>query len=78
MSFPHHHHNNQLKDEKKLQQEKLLSQSPDPSIYFVKQLVGNACGTIAVVHAIANNLQKIQLEGCISIKNLLTFERKST
>jgi len=35
---------------------------PSDSIYFVKQLVDNACGTIAVVHAVANNLSKISLE----------------
>ncbi len=53
--------NSQLKEEKKQQQE-TLSEPTDNSLYFVKQLVANACGTIAIVHAIANNLDKIQLE----------------
>jgi ubiquitin carboxyl-terminal hydrolase L3 len=37
---------------------------PDYSqaIYFLKQTVGNACGSIAVIHAIANNLEKFQLD----------------
>ncbi|OWF42839.1 ubiquitin carboxyl-terminal hydrolase-like [Mizuhopecten yessoensis] len=28
--------------------------------YFVKQTIGNACGTVAIVHALANNKEKIQ------------------
>ncbi len=38
---------------------------PDYSqaIYFLKQTVGNACGSIAVIHSIANNLEKFQLDG---------------
>jgi len=38
------------------------SNEVNPNIFFVKQYVPNACGTIAVVHAIANNLQHITLE----------------
>jgi len=29
--------------------------------YFMKQLVGNACGTVAIVHAIANNRSRLNL-----------------
>jgi hypothetical protein len=28
----------------------------------MKQAVGNACGSIAVIHAIANNLEKFELD----------------
>lgn len=37
---------------------------PDYSqaIYFLKQTVGNACGSIAVIHSVANNLEKFQLD----------------
>jgi len=37
-------------------------QNVSKKLYFVKQLVPNACGTIAVVHSIANNLDRISLE----------------
>nr|CAG4648778.1 EOG090X0A33 [Polyphemus pediculus] len=32
-----------------------------PSVYFLKQSVGNACGTIALIHAVANNLESVAL-----------------
>jgi Ubiquitin carboxyl-terminal hydrolase, family 1 len=32
-------------------------------VWFMKQLVGNACGTVAVVHALANNRDAITLKG---------------
>mmetsp|Transcript_14430 Transcript_14430/g.20119 ORF Transcript_14430/g.20119 Transcript_14430/m.20119 type:complete len:299 (-) Transcript_14430:25-921(-) len=32
------------------------------NMYFVKQLVGNACGTIALVHTFANNMENIPLD----------------
>jgi len=33
-----------------------------PKVYFMKQLVGNACGTVAVVHSLANNAEHLGLE----------------
>lgn len=32
------------------------------SVYHMKQCISNACGTIALVHSIANNLDTLQLE----------------
>jgi ubiquitin carboxyl-terminal hydrolase L3 len=33
-----------------------------PEVYFMKQTISNACGTVALIHAIANNTKNIQLE----------------
>jgi ubiquitin carboxyl-terminal hydrolase L3 len=30
-------------------------------VYFMKQTVGNACGTVGILHSLANNLDKISL-----------------
>ena len=30
-------------------------------VYFMKQIVGNACGSIAVIHAIANKQNKLEI-----------------
>jgi hypothetical protein len=32
------------------------------SIYFMKQAIGNAYRSIAVIHAIANNLEQFELD----------------
>ncbi|CAF1448522.1 unnamed protein product [Adineta ricciae] len=44
--------------------EEAAHSAPDCSqaIYFLRQTIGNACGSIAVIHAIANNLEKFQLD----------------
>eukprot|EP00735_Rhodelphis_limneticus_P015488 TRINITY_DN9761_c0_g1::TRINITY_DN9761_c0_g1_i1::g.4873::m.4873 TRINITY_DN9761_c0_g1::TRINITY_DN9761_c0_g1_i1::g.4873 ORF type:complete len:229 (+),score=33.05,sp/P15374/UCHL3_HUMAN/57.27/9e-90,Peptidase_C12/PF01088.16/2.4e-68 TRINITY_DN9761_c0_g1_i1:146-832(+) len=38
-------------------------QTVSPNVYFTKQVIGNACGTIGIVHAILNNADKIPLDG---------------
>lgn len=32
-----------------------------PEVFFLKQVVSNACGTIALIHSVANNIDKIEL-----------------
>ena len=32
-------------------------------MYFMKQTIGNACGTVAIVHSIANNTDVLELVG---------------
>lgn len=36
-------------------------QNVGKSVYFTKQTIGNACGTIALLHAVGNNLHVISL-----------------
>merc|ERR1712066_218360 len=51
---------------------------PD-SLFFMKQTVGNACGTIGLIHAIANNLEHIKLvEGSTLYNFIKTGEEKSS
>ena len=38
-------------------------------LYFMKQTISNACGTVAMIHAVANNLEHIQLEEGSFLKN---------
>ncbi|XP_046679365.1 ubiquitin carboxyl-terminal hydrolase isozyme L3 [Homalodisca vitripennis] len=41
-------------------------QTVSPDVYYMKQFAQNACGTIALLHSIGNNLDKIQLgDGCL-------------
>jgi ubiquitin carboxyl-terminal hydrolase L3 len=37
-------------------------QTVNPGVYHVKQVIGNACGTIGLLHAVANNEQKLELD----------------
>ncbi len=32
-------------------------------VYFCKQFIGNACGTIGLIHAVCNNADSIELAG---------------
>ncbi|XP_078534396.1 ubiquitin carboxyl-terminal hydrolase isozyme L1 isoform X1 [Lissotriton helveticus] len=42
-----------------------------PKVYFMKQTVGNSCGTIGLIHAVANNRDKLTLgEGSVLEKFL--------
>ena len=69
---------------RKEQDEKLKQDPPaiPSNIFYMKQYIHNACGTIALVHAILNNVDDIHLKDDSVLKNffekakLLTPEKR--
>ncbi|XP_069858913.1 ubiquitin carboxyl-terminal hydrolase isozyme L3 isoform X3 [Dipodomys merriami] len=55
------------------EEEKIKSQGQDvtSSVYFMKQTISNACGTIGLIHAIANNKDKMNFESGSTLKKFL-------
>uniref|UniRef100_A0A8D0DVS7 Ubiquitin carboxyl-terminal hydrolase n=1 Tax=Salvator merianae TaxID=96440 RepID=A0A8D0DVS7_SALMN len=55
------------------EEEKIKAQGQEvkSSVYFMKQTISNACGTIGLIHAIANNRDKISFETDSSLKRFL-------
>ena len=49
-----------------------VSEKCESSTYFIRQTIGNACGTVALVHALANNKDDIQFDGKLEIKSSLS------
>lgn len=54
---------NAYKEHKQKQEDEILSKGQELSsdIFYMKQNISNACGTIALVHSVANNTDKIEL-----------------
>ncbi|XP_072332263.1 ubiquitin carboxyl-terminal hydrolase isozyme L3 isoform X1 [Scyliorhinus torazame] len=42
-----------------------------PKVYFMKQTISNACGTIGLIHALANNRDKLEFETNSVMKTFL-------
>ncbi|XP_043854211.1 ubiquitin carboxyl-terminal hydrolase isozyme L3 isoform X3 [Dromiciops gliroides] len=55
------------------EEEKIKSEGQDvtESVYFMKQTISNACGTIGLIHAIANNKDKMNFESGSTLKKFL-------
>nr|XP_033802755.1 ubiquitin carboxyl-terminal hydrolase isozyme L1 isoform X1 [Geotrypetes seraphini] len=49
--------------------EGLKGQETSPKIYFMKQTIGNSCGTVGLIHAVANN--KMELGDSSILKSFL-------
>jgi ubiquitin carboxyl-terminal hydrolase L3 len=47
-------------------------------VYFMRQTIGNACGTIALIHAIANNMDCIQFSPKSSLKSFIDLSKSLT
>ncbi|XP_078042950.1 ubiquitin carboxyl-terminal hydrolase [Augochlora pura] len=53
---------NTLVDTEEVDKQQSTAAVVDPSLYYMKQYIHNACGTIALIHSIANNLDTINLK----------------
>jgi len=53
-------------------------QSVSKSVYFLKQTVANACGTIGLVHSVLNNAHKLQLDAKKFFAKFLAETRNMT
>jgi hypothetical protein len=38
-----------------------MNQEPSKNVYFTRQTVGNACGTVGIIHALGNAGSRIKL-----------------
>ncbi|XP_063777090.1 ubiquitin carboxyl-terminal hydrolase isozyme L1 isoform X2 [Pseudophryne corroboree] len=56
---------------RKKQNEDLKGKEPDPKVYFIKQTITNSCGTIGLLHAAANNQDKLSFGDGSALKDFL-------
>ncbi|XP_008825448.1 ubiquitin carboxyl-terminal hydrolase isozyme L1 isoform X1 [Nannospalax galili] len=61
---------------RKKQIEELKGQEVSPKVYFMKQTIGNSCGTIGLIHAVANNQDKLDFEDGSVLKQFLSETEK--
>lgn len=50
-----------------------LSQEVSSNLYYMKQTVHNACGTVAIIHSIANNVAELELGNIYTEKYLIAM-----
>lgn len=55
---------------------KAKGQAVSPNVYFMKQTIGNACGTIGLIHAVANNQQHLEFGPDSPLKTFLINSTK--
>nr|XP_026246864.1 ubiquitin carboxyl-terminal hydrolase isozyme L1-like [Urocitellus parryii] len=61
---------------RKKQIEELKGQEVSPKVYFMKQTIGNSCGTTGLIHAVANNQDKLEFEDGSVLKQFLSETEK--
>ncbi|XP_074085645.1 ubiquitin carboxyl-terminal hydrolase isozyme L1 isoform X2 [Macrotis lagotis] len=61
---------------RKKQIEELKGQEVSPKVYFMKQTVGNSCGTIGLIHAVANNQDKLNFDDGSVLKQFISETAK--
>uniref|UniRef100_A0A8C5P7B0 Ubiquitin carboxyl-terminal hydrolase n=1 Tax=Leptobrachium leishanense TaxID=445787 RepID=A0A8C5P7B0_9ANUR len=57
-----------VEEEKRI---KCQGQDVNSSVYFMKQTISNACGTIGLLHAVANNQEKLNFDSDSPLKKFL-------
>lgn len=62
-----------LEEETKI---KAQGQEVSTDVYFMKQTIGNACGTIGLIHAVANNESRLEFEPNCPLKKFLEQSSK--
>lgn len=62
-----------LEEEKQI---KAKGQEVSPDVYFMKQTIGNACGTIGLIHAVANNQSYVEFDADSPLKKFLLGSSK--
>ncbi|KAM4608471.1 ubiquitin carboxyl-terminal hydrolase isozyme L3 isoform 2-T2 [Polymixia lowei] len=55
---------------------KAQGQEVSPDVYFMKQTIGNACGTIGLIHAVSNNKGHLEFEPDSPLKKFLEESSK--
>lgn len=50
---------------------------PPKSVYYMKQTISNACGTVAMIHSVANNLDSVNLDDGI-LKDFLNATKEAS
>ena len=54
------------------QETELSAEARANNVKWMKQTIGNACGTIGIIHSIINNIDSIKLEDNSVMKNFLS------
>ncbi|XP_015909524.1 ubiquitin carboxyl-terminal hydrolase isozyme L3-like [Parasteatoda tepidariorum] len=49
----------------------------DPDLYFMAQSIKNAAGTVALIHAVANNMEEINFEEVSMVREFITKSKGS-
>ncbi|XP_076635438.1 ubiquitin carboxyl-terminal hydrolase isoform X1 [Colletes latitarsis] len=61
--YPLRKEDNKLEDNEDVKENDKSALGPtDPDVYHMKQYIHNSCGTIALIHSVANNLDSINLQ----------------
>merc|ERR1712127_30336 len=63
---------------KKIEDIKAKGQEVSKNVFFTKQTVSNACGTVAIIHSLANNKEFLNIDPATSFGKFLDATREMT